>query len=286
MEGEDYDGQSGATKEDSNDTDLGQSISVTAGGSIFYDNVDFSDAGVNAVKLRVQAAAATNIEFHADTATGTLLGKCDDRGQRHDVGDAVVHGRGDGRPPRRVPGLLRRCSPELDPVPGRCRRHGHGRHERHQRGRRQHTSGAGGNVVTGAGGTGRPGAGGSNTTSGAGGSNTTSGAGGSNTTSGAGGNHTTSGAGGSNTTSGAGGDTTSGAGGSPVTGGGSRGAAARWAASRDRAHCCRSSGWRRCSAFAVDDVAPEPVVKATRAALILAAACFAALAPRTHPRRG
>ncbi|MES1208782.1 MAG: carbohydrate-binding protein, partial [Pseudomonadota bacterium] len=77
MEGEDYDGQSGATKEDSNDTDLGQSISVTSGGSIFYDNVDFSDGGVNAVKMRVQAAAATNIEFHADSATGPLLGKCD-----------------------------------------------------------------------------------------------------------------------------------------------------------------------------------------------------------------
>ena len=30
MEAEDYDGQSGATKEDSNDTDLGQSISVTS----------------------------------------------------------------------------------------------------------------------------------------------------------------------------------------------------------------------------------------------------------------
>jgi MYXO-CTERM domain-containing protein len=76
MEGEDYDGQSGATKEDSNDTDLGQSISVTSGGSIFYDVVDFSDAGVSSVQMRVQAAAATNIEFHQDSASGTLLGKC------------------------------------------------------------------------------------------------------------------------------------------------------------------------------------------------------------------
>ena len=76
MEGEDYDGQSGATKEDSNDTDLGQSISVTSGGSIFYDVVDFSDAGVGSVQMRVNASAATNIEFHADSATGTLLGKC------------------------------------------------------------------------------------------------------------------------------------------------------------------------------------------------------------------
>ena len=55
MEGEDYDGQSGATKEDSNDTDLGQSISVTSGGSIFYDVVDFSDAGVGSVQMRVNA---------------------------------------------------------------------------------------------------------------------------------------------------------------------------------------------------------------------------------------
>jgi xylan 1,4-beta-xylosidase len=76
MEAEDYDGMSGATKEDSNDTDLGQSISVTSGGSIFYDVVDFSDAGVGAVQMRVNAAAATNLEFHADSATGTLLGKC------------------------------------------------------------------------------------------------------------------------------------------------------------------------------------------------------------------
>ncbi len=76
MEGEDYDGQSGATKEDSNDTDLGQSISVTSGGSIFYDVVDFSDAGVGSVQMRVNASAATSLEFHADSQTGTLLGKC------------------------------------------------------------------------------------------------------------------------------------------------------------------------------------------------------------------
>ena len=77
MEGEDYDGQSGATKEDSNDSDLGQSISVSSGGSIFYDVVDFSDAGANSVQLRVNAQSATSIELHADSATGTMLGKCD-----------------------------------------------------------------------------------------------------------------------------------------------------------------------------------------------------------------
>src|SRR5205814_5994801 len=76
IEGEDYDGQSGATKEDSNDVGVGQSISVTSGSSIFYDNVDFSDAGVNAVQLRVFVAADTTIELHADSATGPQLGKC------------------------------------------------------------------------------------------------------------------------------------------------------------------------------------------------------------------
>jgi xylan 1,4-beta-xylosidase len=76
MEGEDYDGQSSATKEDSNDTDVGQSISGASGGSIFYDDVDFSDAGVGSVQLRTMASAATNLELHADTQAGTLLGKC------------------------------------------------------------------------------------------------------------------------------------------------------------------------------------------------------------------
>lgn len=77
IEGEDYDGQSGATKEDSKDTSMGQSIAVTAGGYVFFDNVDFSDAGVDNVALRVNAQAATSVELHADTQTGTLIGKCD-----------------------------------------------------------------------------------------------------------------------------------------------------------------------------------------------------------------
>ena len=77
MEGEDYDGMSNVTKEDSNDSDLGQSIAASSGGSVFYDVVDFSDAGVNGVQLRVNASSATNIELHADSATGTMLGKCD-----------------------------------------------------------------------------------------------------------------------------------------------------------------------------------------------------------------
>lgn len=76
MEGEDYDGMSNATKEDSNDSDLGQSVAVSSGGSLFYDVVDLSDAGVNSVQLRVNAQSATTIEFHADSATGTMLGKC------------------------------------------------------------------------------------------------------------------------------------------------------------------------------------------------------------------
>jgi len=78
IEAEDYDGQSGATKEDSKDTSMGQSIAATAANSFaFYDKVDFSDGGVNKVDLRVNAQAATTIELHADTQTGTLIGKCD-----------------------------------------------------------------------------------------------------------------------------------------------------------------------------------------------------------------
>jgi MYXO-CTERM domain-containing protein len=78
IEAEDYDGQSGATKEDSKDTSMGQSIAATAAGSyVFYDKVDLSDGGVNKVDLRVNAQAATTLELHADTQAGTLIGKCD-----------------------------------------------------------------------------------------------------------------------------------------------------------------------------------------------------------------
>ena len=77
IEGEDYDGQSGVTKEESKDTSMGQSIAATASSSIFFNNVDFSDAGADKVELRVNAQAATTLELHADTLTGTLIGKCD-----------------------------------------------------------------------------------------------------------------------------------------------------------------------------------------------------------------
>ena len=76
IEGEDYDGQSGATKKDSGDSTLGQSISVSSGSYVYFENVDYTDSGVNAVQLRVKAAADTNLELHVDTQTGTLLGKC------------------------------------------------------------------------------------------------------------------------------------------------------------------------------------------------------------------
>lgn len=76
MEGEDYDGQSAVTKEDSNDSDLGQSILGNNGSYVFFDVVDFSDAGAGSVQMRVNAQSATNLEFHADSQTGTLLGKC------------------------------------------------------------------------------------------------------------------------------------------------------------------------------------------------------------------
>jgi MYXO-CTERM domain-containing protein len=76
IEGEDYDGQSGATKEDSSDTSLGQSISVTANGNVYFENVDYTDAGVASVQLRVKSQAAATVELHADSATGALLGRC------------------------------------------------------------------------------------------------------------------------------------------------------------------------------------------------------------------
>ena len=77
IEGEDYDGQSGVTKQDSGDTTtLGQSISAGSGAYAFYLNVDFSDTGVGAVQLRVNAQAATTLDLRADTATGPSLGTC------------------------------------------------------------------------------------------------------------------------------------------------------------------------------------------------------------------
>jgi xylan 1,4-beta-xylosidase len=77
VEGEDYDGQSGATKEDSGDsTTVGQSIALTSGGSAFYNVVDFSDAGAGAVQLRVNAQAATTLTLRLDSATGTAIGTC------------------------------------------------------------------------------------------------------------------------------------------------------------------------------------------------------------------
>jgi xylan 1,4-beta-xylosidase len=76
MEGEDYDGQSGITKEDCSDTSMGQSITGNGGAYIFYDDVDFSDDGVDSVELRVNAQTATTLELHADTQTGTAIGSC------------------------------------------------------------------------------------------------------------------------------------------------------------------------------------------------------------------
>lgn len=76
IEGEDYDGQSGATREDSNDVSMGQAIVANGQSYVFYDNVDLSDAGVASVQLRVNAASATTLQLHEDSPTGTLLGTC------------------------------------------------------------------------------------------------------------------------------------------------------------------------------------------------------------------
>ena len=76
IEAEDYDGQACATKEDSNDTSLGQSISVAGGGHVYFDNVDYTDDGVASVELRAKAQNDTTVELRADCPTGPLLGSC------------------------------------------------------------------------------------------------------------------------------------------------------------------------------------------------------------------
>ncbi len=77
IEGEDFDGQSSATKETSGDsTTLGQSISLASGGWVYFENVDYTDDGVSSVQLRVKSGADTTLELHQDTQTGTLLGSC------------------------------------------------------------------------------------------------------------------------------------------------------------------------------------------------------------------
>ena len=76
IEGEDYDGQSGATKEDSNDTQPGPVDLRHRHGYVYFENVDFSDGGVGSVQLRVKSQAATTLELHADSQTGALLGRC------------------------------------------------------------------------------------------------------------------------------------------------------------------------------------------------------------------
>jgi len=76
LEAEDYDGQSGATKEDSNDVSLGQSITVGEGSFVYFDQVDFSDAGAEKVQLRLNAQLDTIVELHADSETGPLLATC------------------------------------------------------------------------------------------------------------------------------------------------------------------------------------------------------------------
>jgi len=76
IEGEDYDGQSGATKESSNDTTAGQSIAGDTGSYVYFENVDFSDSSAAAVELRVAAQSDTTLELRGDSETGPLLGTC------------------------------------------------------------------------------------------------------------------------------------------------------------------------------------------------------------------
>jgi hypothetical protein len=76
IEGEDYDGQSGATRQDSGDTTLGQSIAGNSGSYVYFESVDFSDGGVDAVALRVSAQSDATLELHGDSQTGPMLGRC------------------------------------------------------------------------------------------------------------------------------------------------------------------------------------------------------------------
>jgi hypothetical protein len=76
IEGEDYDGQSGATKEGSNDTTAGQSIAGDTGSYVYFENVDFSDSSASAVELRVATQSDTTLELRGDSETGPLLGTC------------------------------------------------------------------------------------------------------------------------------------------------------------------------------------------------------------------
>ena len=76
IEGEDYDGQSGVTKEDSNEDTLGQSISAGSGSYVYFENVDYTDDGAARVQLRVKSQSDTTLELHADAQDGTLLGNC------------------------------------------------------------------------------------------------------------------------------------------------------------------------------------------------------------------
>jgi hypothetical protein len=76
IEGEDYDGQAGALRLDCDDDDLGQMAAFTGRGSVFYDVVDFSDRGVDSVRLRGQAAIATTVDLRLDAPDGPLLGSC------------------------------------------------------------------------------------------------------------------------------------------------------------------------------------------------------------------
>jgi len=76
IEGEDYDGQSGTTKESSNDTTAGQSIAGDTDSYVYFENVDFSDASAAAVELRVAAQSDTTLELRGDSQTGPLLGAC------------------------------------------------------------------------------------------------------------------------------------------------------------------------------------------------------------------
>ncbi len=152
MEGEDYDGQSGATKEDSNDTDLGQSISGDQRRLHLLRRGRLQRRG-----RRLRADARQRLGRDQPRASCRLRHRHaarQVRGQRHQwrVGDAVLHLDPDERRSHPLRGLRRRSAPQLASFPAdvdqhhrhrrqrrrdrrlerhRHRRHGDDRHRRH-----------------------------------------------------------------------------------------------------------------------------------------------------------
>ena len=130
IEGEDYDGQSGATKEDSNDTDLGQSISGDQRRLHLLRRGRLQRRG-----RRLGADARERLGRDQPRVSCRLRDRHaarQVRGQRHQrrVGHAVLHVDPDERRSHALRGLRRRRAPQLAPVPGGLQQHDRDRRQR------------------------------------------------------------------------------------------------------------------------------------------------------------